>query len=158
MTSSTCLAVPVQFCLKDDQPHPAQSLIGYPACELVTNGEDLFTLAIQLVTISEILYQGKRTTVYAGSCADGTEIALKFTNEDDVVAEAGVYDSHLHLQGRVIPKLYGVLYGDLTNGDDIVCLALERFGSRVEGRFAALDIKERCAVASYMYALFLIEM
>ena len=52
MASSVTFTVPVQFCLKEDRDHPALRLIGYPACELVTNGEDPFVLDVLLVTIS----------------------------------------------------------------------------------------------------------
>lgn len=157
MASSVTFTVPVQFCLKEDRDHPALRLIGYPACELVTNGEDPFVLDVQLVTISEILYLGKRRTVYGGSCQDGTEIVLKFTGEDDIVAEAGVYDAHLQVQGQVIPRLYGVLYGDLTDGDDIVCLALERFGNHLERDFVELDVLEKCVLVIMIQQLFLIK-
>ena len=123
--------------------HPAKSLHDYPHCQLVTGDNDAFALPAQSITISEILYSGNRTTVYAGTYYDGTEVALKFTSEEDVLAEAGVYDHLVGIQGTTIPRLHGVLYGDVQGGGDILCLVMERFGNSLDISFRSLYAIEK---------------
>ncbi|TCD65156.1 hypothetical protein EIP91_003012 [Steccherinum ochraceum] len=129
-------------------PNPARLLPNYPHCELNTAGEP-FALEPQTIRVTDVLYSGDRSTVYLGRCSTGlkTELALKFTNEDDVLAEAGAYDSSEALQGNVIPKLFGVLFGNMRRrGANMACLVLERFGSRIEGCFTDLDTLEKAKI------------
>ena len=141
---ATYLTFQVNFHLKAPKSrHPAKSLIDYPHCKLTTGNNDPFALPAQSITVTEILYSGPRTTVYAGTYHDGTDVALKFTSEEDVLAEAGVYDHLVGIQGTVIPQLHGVLYGDVQGGGDILCLIMERFGNRIERSFCSVDTVEK---------------
>ena len=144
MSPPSYLVFPGDFYVKSSKLfHPAKDLIGYPHCKLVTGDNDPFALPAQSLTVTEILYSGHRTTVYAGTYQDGTEVALKFTSEEDVLGEAGIYDHLVEIQGTVIPQLHGVLYGDVQSGGDILCLVMERFGNSVDRPFCSLDTVEK---------------
>ncbi|KAF4605700.1 hypothetical protein EYR40_004489 [Pleurotus pulmonarius] len=75
-------------------------------------------------------------------------IVLKFAMREDLVPdlveEAAMYDASLRsLQGRVIPKCYGLYEGQGEEGQSIACLILERWGECVDRPFwmLALDLR-----------------
>ena len=137
----------LQFCEEDfhyDYPHFAQSLSAYPRCQFVTGKSYPFYLPPQTIRVAQILHCGENSTVYLGHAQDGTELALKFTPDPrDLRREAAGYDALEFLQGTVVPKLYGVLYGRDCNGDRVLCLVLERFGDSVEQEFRTMKTVEK---------------
>ncbi|THH27124.1 hypothetical protein EUX98_g7073 [Antrodiella citrinella] len=132
----------------DDLPllHRASRLKGYPECKLDSGDEYEFLLRPQAIQIVDILYAGDRTTVYLGRCEDNTELALKFTDNTDILEEAGAYDFLTSIQGSVLPKLYGALNGAATEGENLFCLVLERFGTRLQRRFCDLAKAEKAKI------------
>ncbi|TCD67125.1 hypothetical protein EIP91_000465 [Steccherinum ochraceum] len=50
------------------------------------------------------------------------------------------------MQGGVIPKLYGVLYGRKHDKSPVLCLVLERFGNRLQGEFRHLDASKKAKI------------
>ena len=87
--------------------------------------------------------------MYLGRCEDGLEVALKFTPAiEDLSVESGVYDALESIQGSVLPKLYGVLYGREVHGESCSCLVIERFGSCLDRNFCSLKPLEKSALIS----------
>lgn len=140
--ASTRLSFVLQFAqeygLQDH--HPALNFAGYPSCVFKPGNLYPFHLAPQKINLKEVLYNGNYSTVYAGFCEDGTEVALKFTPDyQDILNEASAYDNFESIQGTVLPKLYGVLYHRDSYGDAVLCLVLERFGNRLDREFNKLE-------------------
>ncbi|TCD65168.1 hypothetical protein EIP91_003024 [Steccherinum ochraceum] len=129
-------------------PNPARLIRDYPHCILDTDGEP-FALEPQTIHVTDVLYSGSRSTVYLGRCAEDPtlELALKFAKEEDIIAEAGAYDANVALQGNVIPKLFGVLFGDSRKpGVNMACLVSERFGNPIEVDFSNLETVEKAKI------------
>ncbi|TCD69047.1 hypothetical protein EIP91_008945 [Steccherinum ochraceum] len=127
--------------------HHAEDLANYPHCSFVADGQEL--CIPHALDVLDILYCSSRTTVYSAVAVchpDGhgtvTELVLKLTSEQKALVEAGNYDAHVALQGKVIPRLYGVLFGETDSengeGEDLGCLVLERFGSCLKQPFHEL--------------------
>ena len=136
------------FTLKFDRAvspnyHCAELLQNYPRCSLTTDPAYPFLLPPQEIRVVRSLHDSFSTTVYLGRCKDKTEVALKFTAINDVQDEAGVYDAMVHIQGTVIPKLHGILYGCTTTNEQMACLVLERFGNVLDIPFGTLEKKEK---------------
>ncbi|THH28116.1 hypothetical protein EUX98_g6065 [Antrodiella citrinella] len=86
-------------------PHLAQQLGDYStSCKVRPGHSYPFHLPPQEIKIDEILYSSQRTAVYLGRCGNGLELALKFTNIEDMSAEAGIYDAFEKLQGTKVEK------------------------------------------------------
>ncbi|THH19706.1 hypothetical protein EUX98_g8718 [Antrodiella citrinella] len=123
--------------------HLASQLDNFPTCQVRPSHNYPFLLSPQEIEVTETLYSSERTAVYAATCKDGTELALKFTNLHDIAVESGVYDTLQELQGSVLPKLYGVFMGKDEEGGLVPCLVLERFGNRLECPFHELPKPEK---------------
>lgn len=129
--------------------HPAKFLAHYPDnCELTSGTRYSFHLPSQTIEVVDVLHCGANSSVYLGRCHDGTEVALKFAETSSIHTESGVYDSLTEIQGSVLPMLYGVLYGRTTERKRAACLALERFGNRLQEEFQLLEKVERYARSS----------
>lgn len=75
--------------------HPALEFADYPSCDFRPGKKYPFRLDPQTrkIRLKEVLHCGGNSTVYAGLCRDGTEVALKFTTDyQDVIEEASFYD------------------------------------------------------------------
>ena len=134
--------------------HCAEMLEGYPKCPLRSDPAYSFVLPPQEIRVVRSLHDSFDTTVYLGRCEDNTEVALKFTAIDDIQVEAGVYDAMVDIQGRVIPKLYGVLYGLTTTKERMACMVLERFGDALDVSFSLLEKREKYVWSAYRYVAF----
>ena len=148
-SNSPTMSAPPQFVLRFNKTvspyyHTASQLQNYPKCSLRPHAKYPFELPPQEIRVIRSLYDSCDTTVYLGRCKDKTEVALKFTDVKDIEAEAGVYDAMAHIQGSVIPKLYGLFYGKTTSGTCVACLVLERFGDSLEIPFDKLEKREKC--------------
>ncbi|KAH8103856.1 hypothetical protein BXZ70DRAFT_923133 [Cristinia sonorae] len=127
--------------------HRATSLAGFPTCTMILDDENTtIPIAPQLIDVVDVLHDGRHSTVYVGRCQDSTEVALKFTTREDVLEEAGSYDYLVELQGKVVPKFCGVLYGNDSRGNDILCLMMERFGNRLDQPFHKLPTVEKAKI------------
>ena len=126
--------------------HCASLFQGYPKCSFKAASKYPFHLPPQEIRVVRSLHDTYHTTVYLGRLKDKTEVALKFTDVKDIEAEAGVYDAMVDIQGTVIPKLYGVLYGRSTSGKRVACLVLERFGDALSVAFEELEKREKCVL------------
>ena len=65
--------------LRQGKEHPAQSLRAFPTSMFVPGKLQPFPWASQTIHVGQILHCGENSTVYLGTCQDGTELALKFT-------------------------------------------------------------------------------
>ncbi|THH20443.1 hypothetical protein EUX98_g8580 [Antrodiella citrinella] len=123
-----------------------EQLNGYPICQLRPGHDYPFHLPPQIINVVDILHSNERTVVYLGLCEDNTELALKFSNIEDISAEVGAYDAFEGLHGTVLPKMYGALIGKDRIGKKIPCLVLERFGDRLTRRFGDLQKTEKAKI------------
>ncbi|KAH8103858.1 hypothetical protein BXZ70DRAFT_923136 [Cristinia sonorae] len=80
-------------------------------------------------------------------------MVLKFTSEEKVLAEAGAYDFLEFLQGSVIPKLYGVFCGETPDRKELLCLVMERFGTRLNHPFRTLKTAEKAKILDKLVAI-----
>ncbi|KDQ30282.1 hypothetical protein PLEOSDRAFT_165859 [Pleurotus ostreatus PC15] len=83
-------------------------------------------------------------------------IVLKFAMREDLVPdlveEAAMYDASLRsLQGRVIPKCYGLYEGQGEEGQLIACLILERWGECVDRPFWMLAVDLRLRILDQLH-------
>ncbi|TCD69048.1 hypothetical protein EIP91_008946 [Steccherinum ochraceum] len=131
--------------------HQAEDLANYPHCSFDADGQEL--LIPHSLDVLDVLYCSSRTTVYSAVAVcypDGhgtvNELVLKLTSEQKALVEAGNYDAHVALQGKVIPRLYGVLFGEREEGEDLGCLVLERFGSCLKQPFHELPSIDKAKI------------
>ncbi|CAA7257502.1 unnamed protein product [Cyclocybe aegerita] len=80
-----------------------------------------------------------------------TTVALKFAMRDDFIAdlveEAQVYAGPLAtLQGRTVPRCYGLFVAENEDGQTIACLVLEHWGEVIRKPFRQLPIETRIRV------------
>ncbi|THH16233.1 hypothetical protein EUX98_g9335 [Antrodiella citrinella] len=133
--------------------HVARRLHNFPDCDMGPGRKYKFHLPRQRIRISEILYSGKRTTVYLGRCKNGTEVVLKFTDTENILAEAGAYDVMADIQGTAVPYIYGVLHGKDRKGGKMSCLVMERFGTPLEREFCTLTKQDKAKILDKLVAV-----
>ena len=87
------------------------------------------------IQASNIIYDGKRSTVYEGNYVGKMEdlkLAIKISDYPKMLAvEAQRYTSMRALQGTVIPRLHGWYLGKLKTGKQIGLLATELWGEQL---------------------------
>lgn len=96
-------------------------------------GEHQISLPHSLIVVDGIIHRG-RSTVYSGTCQDQekTKVAIKFAATDTLLMEAGVYDELADIQGTVIPKLYGLFFGETDKGKETACIIMQYAGEELE--------------------------
>lgn len=74
------------------------------------------------------------STVYSGVCqnAKKTRVAIKFAPIAPLLIEAAVYDDLKDIQGKCIPKLFGMFFGKTAKGGEIACIITVHVGQRVD--------------------------
>ncbi|TCD69450.1 hypothetical protein EIP91_007576 [Steccherinum ochraceum] len=136
--------------------HIAQILDDYPT--LLLQSDDVYPCLLEPQTIQMTGMLSSwhpdlslQSAVYSGVAKkDGQdiEVAVKFTASiDTAVAEVANYGRLKTLQGSVIPRLYGVLFGFEKDSDEqVACLVMERFGSKLRLKLPQLDVVSRAKV------------
>lgn len=138
--------------IEPDHPFPPDLLEDYPSCCLRSDDQNFVLLKPeQTIEVVEVLHSGTKSTVYRAQClhSNGStmEVAIKFASRDAIRHEAGNYIGFLtELQGSVVPRYYGVLYGfkpECGDDDYVMCMILEHFGNRLDRSFAKLKSMEK---------------
>ena len=85
-------------------------------------------------------------SVYLGTCLDlaETKVAVKFSSVCRLLPERAVYDKLKALQGKCIPKLYGMYFGESVRDKrkELACIVLE-YGESVECTVDALPRNDK---------------
>lgn len=139
-------------------PHIAPELDDYPIILLQSDHTHPCSLKPQTIRITNLLSDWHPDTslhraVYSGIARkDGQkiEVAVKFSaSVDEALVEAANYGLLEALQGTMIPRLYGVLFGfEKSSDDQVACLVMERFGSKLRLQLHQLDAVSRCVTNS----------
>ncbi|THH13111.1 hypothetical protein EUX98_g9757 [Antrodiella citrinella] len=153
MSSTGFTGFTLQFRDLPSVRHIARRLHNYPDVDMGPGRKYKFHLRRQRIRISEILYSGKRTTVYLGRCKNETEVVLKFTDTEDILEEAGAYDVMAAIQGKAVPRVYGALHGKDRRGGNMSCLVMERFGMPLEREFSTLTKRDKAKILDNLVAV-----
>ncbi|THH23264.1 hypothetical protein EUX98_g7919 [Antrodiella citrinella] len=138
------------------QDHPVARLPLRDGFQLYSCSMSETLLESQTIDISGVLYAGRKSTVYAGVCNYGgkpLEIALKFAKIEQNRPEVEAYNKLFVLQGKTIPKLYGMLCSDEVGDNVINCLILERFGKPLDLPFCFLPREDLAQILDHVKAI-----
>ncbi|TCD69452.1 hypothetical protein EIP91_007578 [Steccherinum ochraceum] len=133
--------------------HIAEILDDYPTILLQSDLVHPCLLEPQIIRMTGLLSEWSpdlslQRAVYSGVAKkDGQdiEVAVKFVASiEEAKMEVANYGHLEALQGTVIPRLYGMLFGYEKNSDEeVACLVLERFGSKLRLDFHQMDMVSR---------------
>ena len=116
----------------------------FPEC--VMNSKLPSHLSNVQIIVEKPLYNNGDVSVYLGTCQDlaKTKVAIKFSLICRLLPERAVYDKLKALQGKCIPKLYGMCFGESVRDKrkELACIVLE-YGESVECTVDALPRNDK---------------
>ena len=138
--------------------HRAEAVTHLLAYKNAPFNERAFSTAFTNIVITETLSAHRRSTVYGGHLLDKkgrawledgkqVDVVIKMGSIQAVTAEARRYYGMRHLQGSVLPRMYGLLKA--AEGDKkrrMGLLVLERFGTSLGVPLDILERSEKCDI------------
>ena len=121
-------------------------LSNFPECAMDTKPPEPNYLPDPRIIVEKLLYDNLDVSVYLGTCLDlaETKVAVKFSSVCRLLPERAVYDKLKALQGKCIPKLYGMYFGESVwdKRKELACIVLE-YGESVECTVDALPRNDK---------------
>lgn len=119
----------------------------FPSCRL--RGDSHLSIANPVIRVQAFVSQTQNSRVLSGNLAgDGPEppspVIIKFADKQSLLQEAAFYREAHELQGRLIPRFYGMFTAWCKwNKEDRPCIILENCGDAVRTPFAELVYNEK---------------
>lgn len=147
-----CIMAAIYFPPSIGVSHASQ-LEDYLKCTMVN--ELPACLPDPLIIVDEIIYFTSKSTVFSATCQDKekTKLAIKFSPVDNLLTEAFVYHHLEDLQGKCIPKLYGMFFGKTIQGVEKACIITHYVGERLNTFLYKLPRQDRFVLRSFHTAL-----
>ena len=121
-------------------------LSNFPECAMDTKPPEPNYLPDPRIIVEKLLYDKLDVSVYLGTCLDlaETKVAVKFSSMCRLLPERAVYDKLKALQGKCIPKLYGMYFGESVRDKrkELACIVLE-YGESVRCTVDALPRNDK---------------